>query len=284
MSRVVLILLVLALCTAKTLAQQPMIKTSKSVRGQKVKKPVVRKGQKSPVSETRNKNAQLVQPVAPLVLPVQNLSFERLTSREIWHNPRVRHLAQASAERFVRFSGEDDSTHYGVVWKPSKPALLYRKNRSDSVWTVINLILPDYANHETRGRLDWEGDGFRWIDIIKIDTLNLDGLGEPEVLISVFRDCCGTVVHTEYMAINLIDVNEVPKLLLSALIETRDSGGYDSDGNGFEASYVQRTVKPGPDLLVGRIITNRPGWENLLTPLKSGRYQYRDGHLVWVGK
>jgi hypothetical protein len=282
MVRLFLFLLILALYAGKVSAQKRTTKTTKSVVKAKDLTPSVTVSKRKAISMGKQKTngKQLTEPLMPIVLPVQKLPSQRLTSREIWSNPRQRHLAQASAERFVRFSGETDSTYYGEVWRPSKPTLLYRKNQSDSVWTVINLILPDYANHETRGKLDWERDGFRWIDIIKIDTLNLDHQGEPEVLISIFRDCCGNMVHTEYIAINLIDVNEAPKLLLTALIETSDNGG------GSETSYVRRKVILKNDLLVGKIFTNRLefGWERLLTPLKPGRYRYQGGHLVWVGR
>ncbi|WP_345233538.1 hypothetical protein [Hymenobacter saemangeumensis] len=219
---------------------------------------------------------------ASVVLPVQDLPFERLTSRQIWNNPRERHQAQASAKRFVSFSGETDSTQYGARWKQAKPALLYRKNRLDSVWTVINLVLPDYASHEVRGPLKWEVEGYRKMDIFKLDTANLDHQGEPEVLLHVIMDCCGSTSHTEWAAVNLIDVNGVPKLLMSALIETRDVG-YSSD-EGFSIHYEQRDVKLMAEVVVSRIKTNRYGWKSLLTLLKSGRYQYRNGHLVWVGK
>jgi hypothetical protein len=120
--------------------------------------------------------------------------------------------------------------------------------------------------------------------IFKVDTLNLDHQGEPEVLISIIMDCCGNSVHTEYAGVNLISVDETPKLLLTALTETADSGGYSEDDKYFEGGYVRRKVKLGADLMVGKIATNTLGWENLLTPLKSGRYKYREGRLIWVGQ
>ena len=220
---------------------------------------------------------------ARVVLPVQNLPVQRLTSREIWIDSQARNNAQNSSRRFVSFSGERmSSTGVGKVYGRASPVLLYRKTPADSVWTAIDLVLPDYASHEVRGPLSWENEGYRKMDIFRIDTFNLDQRGEPEVLVGVIMDCCGNTSHTEWAAVNLIDVNGAPKLLLSALIETRDVG-YSSDG-GFSIQYETRNVKMNSEVVVGRIVTNRYGSKSLLTLLKSGRYRYRDGHLVWVGK
>ncbi|WP_198075094.1 hypothetical protein [Hymenobacter negativus] len=220
---------------------------------------------------------------AAVVLPVQLLRFQRLTSREIWADAHERNNVQTSDRRFVGFSGERmDSTAFGKVYGRATPVLLYRTTRADSVWTAINLVLPDYASHEVRGPLQWENEGYRKIDIFRIDTVNLDHRGEAEVLVGVVMDCCGNTSHTEHFAVNIIDVNGAPKSLLSALIETRDVG-YSSD-SGFTTQYEMRNIKMTSELLVSRIKTNRYGQKSLLTLLKSGRYCYRDGHLVWVGK
>lgn len=279
-----LLLLVLTLRAGALFAQKPPTTTPyKLVGPQKVKSPVVVNRRKASPTGKKGAKGELF-PEPPAVLPVQELPFERLTSREIWNNPRERHRAQTSAERFIKFSGEKlDSTQYGPIWRHSKPVLLYRKTQSDSVWTVINLVLPDYASHETRGKLEWERDNYHWTDIFKIDTLNLDHRGEPEVLVFMVMDCCGNAVNTEYVGINLISVGEAPKLLLAALIATNESGGYSDDNKPFAGGYVRRQIKLGPALTVGKIAANVRGWENLLTPLKSGRYTCREGHLVWLG-
>ena len=144
--------------------------------------------------------------------------------------------------------------------------------------------------------------------------LNHDGI--PEALVGFWRH--GD--HDSNVALNLIDVSGTPRLLLSAVTQikaegwTTDPNNPDSADRTFSTSGWERPVKLGkedmrvwleggcsyglvveakpltatPYLRIGRLsswsVLNGNPYESGITPLTPGRYQYRDGHLVRVGK
>ncbi|MBH8558002.1 hypothetical protein [Hymenobacter negativus] len=219
--------------------------------------------------------------MAPVVLPVQELPFELLTTREIWwRNPPQRDKIQASANRFIGFRGVAAAVDY-YSWHSEKPTLLYRKNQTDTVWVSIPLVLPDYASHFNFGTLNWDDDD---IGDLEVDTCNLDHRGEAEVLVTIRQSHYGSGGGQSRTAVNLIDVSGKPRLLLVALVEAGDSWHGPGDSQESGSSDAHRRIGLKRELLVSRIVADQYGSPSLLTPLKPGRYRYQGGRLVWVGR
>ncbi|GAA4348892.1 hypothetical protein GCM10023185_05230 [Hymenobacter saemangeumensis] len=153
--------------------------------------------------------------------------------------------------------------------------LLCRHSTTDTVWTRIRVPQRRLWDQEPVYVNEWELEGFRSgyysphnrDDFALLDTCNMDRKGMPEVLLtcwSVERN--KSSINTKI--IHLLDVSQAPRLLLTALIQI-----------DYGVHFTNRPVRFGQELRIGV-----SSGDQKLTPLVSGRYQYRDGRLVWVGK
>ncbi|MBF9219638.1 hypothetical protein [Hymenobacter ruricola] len=185
-------------------------------------------------------------------------------------------------------------------------SLLFRRLPTDTVFFLTALEPPPFPFNE-----DYFIEGNM---CLLLQDLNHDGV--PEALVGFWRG--GNSGHISRVAVNLIDVSGTPRLLLSAVIQIKDEGwatdsdNPDSGDKFFFASGWERSVNLGkedirallelgyndglvkeikpltatPYLRIGSLIHHsyENHYKSVITPLTPGRYQYRDGHLVWVGK
>lgn len=231
-------------------------------------------------------------PVAPkpVILPAHEMQFSRIGASEVW----PKHYRDSLLARPQLFWLELGS-------------LLFRRLPTDTVFLRIALEPPPFPFNEN---YFIEGN-----TCLLHQDLNHDGI--PEALVGFWRGW--DYGHGSRVALNLIDVSGTPRLLLSAVIQIKeegwatDSDNPDSGNKTFFTSGWERSVKLGkedirslletghndglvrevkpltvtPYLQIGRLsslskLKGNP-YKDGITPLTPGRYQYRDGHLVWVG-
>ncbi|MGI4870540.1 MAG: hypothetical protein ACRYFX_05100 [Janthinobacterium lividum] len=220
-----------------------------------------------------------------LVLPTHEMQFSRIGASEVWTNRKYRDSVLAQPRLFWLGMG----------------GLLYRKRYSDTVFCRIEFERPPNPYQNGGGNIS-----------LLYQDLNCDG--SPEVLVGFWRNGGGTM-RQDWVGINLIDVGGRPRLLLSAIIENEGGGWTPDPDNPENELFVtygwERSVKlggvdirvllEGSDtpvveaaqdlggvsyLEIGRLryhSQDKPS-KTEMTPLTPGRYQYHDGHLVWVGK
>ena len=99
----------------------------------------------------------------------------------------------------------------------------------------------------------------------------------------------GNSCSETYEGINVLEITAKPRLLLSALTKHSEGcrGGTDFFTGEYEGSYYgswRQINLAGPTLRIGKRRAEGEYGGYHITPLTPGRYQYRNGHLVWVGK
>ena len=162
------------------------------------------------------------------------------------------------------------------------PKLLYRENRHDTVWTVLDIGLEHLPGSQ--------------IEQFRLDTINLDRQGRPEVLVTLEMGEQGSGGGSSGRSSTMFDVTagRAPLLLLQALTGEfeRNSIAYaamhgttidEADANtGCKRSIRLRRheILVGPLETVGRT----PPQECTLTHLRAGRYRYQNGRVFRVGK
>ena len=255
-------------------------------------RPGVTKPQKRAVpAYTKGKTGRAPVVPKPVVLPAHEMQFSRVRAFEDL-SARERDSLLASPRLFWLTTG----------------SLLFRRLPTDTVFFRIALEPPSFPENEN---YFIEGN----MCLLHQD-LNHDGV--PEALVGFWRGWNSG--HGSRVALNLIDVSGTPRLLLSAVIQIKDEGwttdsdNPDSGDRIFFSSGWERSVKLGkeyirsllefgyndglvkeakpltatPYLRIGRLSAlselNRKPYKHGITPLTPGRYQYRNGHLVWVGK
>lgn len=171
-----------------------------------------------------------------------------------------------------------------IIKARDTPRLLYRTRKSDTIWTELDRLFERYEHGET-------------LPTVEVRQANLDGQGQPEVLVSFNSASYGSgggLVSTSHY---LLDVTRYPPLLLlqactGAVDET--FGAYaamhgdtlDPDAelyNGYERTVKlrPREVVLGPIKLRGRAEGQTPA-DAGMTPLPTGRYRYQQGHMYRV--
>lgn len=163
------------------------------------------------------------------------------------------------------------------------PRLFYQVAAHDSAWTEIDLALSDEEPH-------WglESSG------TDSDTVNLDGRGAAELVLRFRPASYGSGGGTVWEQVSILDVSASPRLIFRALLATEDEafGGYAqmhgytiAPGGQFTGCKRSFEVR-GRELVLGPIKTigTTERGECRLTKLPAGRYRYRNGKLLRVGK
>lgn len=240
---------------------------------------------------TKGKTGRVSVATKPTILPAHEMQFSRVRAFEDL-SARHRDSLLASSRLFWLTTGN----------------LLFRRLPTDTVFFRIELEPPPFPfneNYFIEGNM-----------CLLHQDLNHDGI--PEALVGFWRGW--DYGHGSRVALNLIDVSGTPRLLLSAVIQIKEEGwatdpdNSDSGDKTFFTSGWERSVKLGkedirsllefgyndglvkeakpltvaPYLRIGRLLSlselkGNP-YKDGITPLTPGRYQYRNGHLVWVGK
>lgn len=158
------------------------------------------------------------------------------------------------------------------------PLLFYRPHPRDTTWLELELE-PDVATFE----------GGSNAPILEVKQANLDGRGQPEVLLRFSSESSGSGGGTTYGHCYLLDPTPPrPRLLLRALTgyvhEMRGNSTPDDEHLvGYErAIHLRgRNVYIAPTTTVGRVRNHFDA--SPLTPLQAGRYRYQGGKLRRVG-
>ncbi|HEX8328207.1 MAG TPA: hypothetical protein VF629_11750 [Hymenobacter sp.] len=239
-------------------------------------------------AHTGRKTSRVPVTPKPVVLPTYEMQFSRIRASEIWPEQRHRDTMLARLGIFCSERG----------------GLLYRVHPKDTVFVLVELEAPP-------NRFDSAEEGnFSSNTCVLLQDLNRDG--SPEALAGFWRHWQGSGGRASWVGIKLIDISGPPRLLLNAIIEDTESGwdtGPDPNQPIFTTIGRERYVKLGgedirlplmdsekyfykvksadPSVYIGKVLTHEGAWntkKRVLTPLKPGRYHYRDDHLVWVGK
>jgi hypothetical protein len=233
-------------------------------------------------------------PAKPVVLPAHAMHFTRLGASAIWADRRMR-----------------DSLLARPGWFWLEPGgLLYRAQSTDTVLVLIALERP--PNPFDAGEGAYSGTRS-----VLYQDLNRDG--SPEALVGFWRHWDGSGSRGSWVGVNLIEATGTPRLLLSAVIENTESGWGPDPSQPASAQEIftthgwERPLKLGgldirvllqggsdhdlivaadqgkgaPVLCVGRAYGHSGGGglpKCTITALKPGRYQFRNGRLVWAGK
>lgn len=227
-------------------------------------------------------------PAQPVMLPAHAMHFTRLGASEIWADRRERDSVLARP---------------GWFWL-DQGGLLYRAQPTDTVLVLIALERPPNSFDAGEG-------AYSGTRSVLYQDLNRDG--SPEALVGFWRHWGGSGSRGSWTGVNLIDATGTPRLLLSATVENTESGwgpGPTSAQDIFTTDGWERPIKLGgldirvllqdgsdhylvvaaeegkgpPMLRVGRAYGHSGLTKRNITALKPGRYQYRNGHLVWEGK
>lgn len=222
------------------------------------------------------------------------MHFTRLGASDIWAGRHMRDSMLARPGWFWLEQGD----------------LLYRAQPTDTVLVLITLERPPNP-------FDAGGGVYSGTRSVLYQDLNHDG--SPEALVGFWLHWEGSSLRASWVGVNLIDASGMPRLLLSAIIENTQSGWGpdplrpDSSQDIFTTNGWERSVKlsgldirlllqgggagyeivaaekgkGSPVLYVGRALSQSDGLyqpKRNITALKPGRYQYRNGRLVWAGK
>lgn len=205
-----------------------------------------------------------------------SLASWRLTTTEWdslnadWNNRKDRY----STTRFGRFC---------LVEGLYRPRLFYHVAAHDSIWTEIDLALPDVE-------IDWD-ELSRGTDL---DTVNLDGRGAAELVLRFRPASYGSGGGRVWDHVSVIDVSSSPMLIFRALLAVEEEAfaGYATMHGikmepGEEFTGCKRSFKlQGRELLLGPVRTmgNTKIGECNLTPLTAGHYRYQRGKIFRVKK
>jgi hypothetical protein len=233
-------------------------------------------------------------PLKPVVLPTHAMHFTRLGASDIWADHRERDSILARP---------------GWFWLV-RDGLLYRAQPTDTMLVLIELEQPPNAFDSGEGN---------YSDTRSVLYQDLNGDGSPEALVGFWRHWEGSGSRGSWVGVNLIDASGTPHLLLAAVIEKTESGwgpdprqpnspqdifttvgwersirlgGLDirvllQDGSDREHLMAAEKGKGPPVLYVGRAFCNSSEIyypKRNITALKPGRYQYRNGRLVWMAR
>ncbi|MBF9141790.1 hypothetical protein [Hymenobacter properus] len=237
----------------------------------------------------KGKTGRVLVAPKPIILPTHEMQFSRVGASKVW----PKHY-------------RDSLLAFPQLFWLEPGSLLFRRLPTDTVFLRIALEPPPFPfneNYFIEGNM-----------CLLHQDLNHDGV--PEALVGFWRGW--EHGHGSRVALNLIDVSGTPRLLLSAIIQIKEEGwATDSDipdsgdktffTSGWERSVrlekedilllletghndgLVKEVKPltaTPYLRIGSLVHH--GYENhdksKITPLTPGRYHYRNGHLVWMGK
>ena len=225
-------------------------------------------GKKAAAQQARPRAPAPHQPSRPVVISSRRIACDTASTAQLGLDSLGLAQVRQSRARFLLI-------HSGHI-------LLCRHSPADTVWMRIRAPQrrlwdqePVYVNErELEGFReskkmcsDCADSSFDRDDFALIDTCNMDQKGMPEVLLT----CWGvernkSSINTKI--IHLLDVSQAPRLLLTALIQV-----------DYGVHFTNRPVRFGRELRIGA-----SSGDQKLTPLTPGRYQYRDGHLAWVGK
>ena len=222
----------------------------------------------APSEETSLSVVEVTDRTAPVLLATQRLNPGEWNSLNAeWKNWRT-------VTRFGRFC---------LVERHDLPRLFYQVAAHDSIWAEIELALP--AEESVWG--PESGD-------TELDTVNLDRRGAAELVLRFHQARYGSGGGTAWDHVSIIDVSASPKLIFRALLadENEAFGGYAklhgyTIAPGEQFTGCKRSFKlRGHELVLGPITTigNTERGECRLTPLRAGRYRYRNGKLLRAGK
>lgn len=164
-----------------------------------------------------------------------------------------------------------------------QPRLFYQVAAHDSIWTEIDLALPDID-------INWgmESRGTDW------DTVNLDGRDAAELVLRFRPAAYGSGGGTAWDHVSVLDVSSSPMLIFRALLAAEDEtfGGYAAMHGikippGEQFTGCKRSFKVRRrELVLGpvRTIGNTKIRECTLTKLPAGRYHYQNGKVVRIEK
>jgi hypothetical protein len=231
-------------------------------------------------------------PPKPIRLPAHELPFRRLSASELWPAPYRDSLVARP----------------GLFWLHPE-GLLYRAQPHDTVFVLLDLTPPPSP---------YDSDLETVLSRFAVFYSDLNHDGSPEVLIGFWKHFQGNGMRGSWVGLNLLDVRDTPRLLLSATTENTVSGWhhdyegsdpavqlFSTDGwaravrlNGLDFRLVLeeepdwtfvtavKERKGTPELVISRAYCDcgptNPS-DRRITPLKPGRYQYRGGQLEWVG-
>lgn len=163
------------------------------------------------------------------------------------------------------------------------PRLFYQVVAHDSIWTEIDLALPDVD-------ITWGMES----GSTELDTVNLDRRGAAELVLRFRPAAYGSGGGTAWDHVSVLDVSSTPMLIFRALLAAEDEafGGY-AAMHGFKMApgeqYTgcKRSFKVlRRELVLGpvRTIGNMKSRDCTLTNLSAGRYRYQKGKVLRVGK
>ncbi|MBF9141791.1 hypothetical protein [Hymenobacter properus] len=205
----------------------------------------------------------------PVVIPSRPIFCDTASTAQLGLDSLVLAEVRQSRARFLL-------VHGGYI-------LLCRHSPADTVWTRIRvpqrrlwdqepIYVNEYDLESFRDLTRLYGSQYNYVpsdrdNFAQLDTCNMDQQGMPEVRLTCWSfERNKSSINTKI--IHLLDVSQAPRLLLTALVQV-----------DYGVHFTNRPVRFGRELRIGA-----SSGDQKLTPLMPGRYQYRNGHLVWVGK
>lgn len=161
--------------------------------------------------------------------------------------------------------------------------LCYRRHASDMTWLQLDVDPEQYS-------VDWN-----YLET-QLETANLDGRGQPEVLVSLQATTFanGGDLYEQYAY--LLDVTPPqPRLLLRArtgdvqkasIAYLKMHGDTITEAQAYSGCTRHISLR-GQEVVVDSVCSmsgEACSDAELLTRLKIGRYRYQDGHLTWNGR
>jgi hypothetical protein len=159
------------------------------------------------------------------------------------------------------------------------PQLFYRANPVDTVWLALPLF--DKYSH-----------GYEQVQV-SAQEANLDGQGQPEVLLTYSSASYGSGGGTTYASAYLLDVTPpTPQLLLQVQSQETEEAfgayatmhGVDLKPDEADTGYERRVTLHHHELTLGPVKTrgNSRLRDSPLANLPAGRYRYQHGRMYLV--